>query len=135
MSPESWAGLSFLKLRRKLETGLDQMELYGLSILFLPAWWYCLLNLLLRTTQHCKLVLLSENLPRILNSDDNLLLRSRCLGGLCCSTVMNTLMTTGARIQLLEESGTVSIPNTGIPSYCFGNMLHHLCHGGDFTQV
>lgn len=88
------------------------------------------MNLLLGITHHCKLALLSENLPRILKSDDNLLLCLRCLDGLCCRTIMNSLMTTGACIQPLEESGAVSIYSTGIPSYRFGNVLHHLCHGG-----
>lgn len=75
-------------LRENTKLVSEQMKLHGLSVAFLPVWWYCLfLNLLLGITHHCKLALLIENFPRILKSEDDLLLCSRCLGGLRCSTI------------------------------------------------
>lgn len=124
-SAEGWAGLGLLKVRRKAQTAFGSNE---------AAWTQ-------GNASACVMVLPFElavgdettkwDVLRILRSDDDLLLCSRCLGGMYCSTILNSLMTTGAHIQLLEqESGTADIYNPGVPNYCFGNVLHHLCHGG-----
>lgn len=59
-------------------------------------------------------------------SGGDLLWCSRCLGGLCWSTVGNSLMAAGACVQFLEPR-TVSICNTGIPLLCIF-MLKRKCH-------